>query len=410
MKTAHALFERFHTIQNILSYLKQRPVNPVDEQYVYDFEKAFITFKYQRVWCPLKQQVVTLNHIEFQKDTLLSQLASKSLSRDLAEISSLSGDALERDLLLKHFKDSRLHFLGPVVPADIARELAEGRLDPSTHKSFEDFEFLFDPRELCLEEIQNLGYRKISELLNPNKKKFVMPEPEDRLFLNLTLEFNEDAACDDEARQRELDEAAKKDPIQSLLRLLVSPGKKQAGFGALTSTTASAGDKDDSLTPSPLKTRSKGIFSSASKASQIKSAIADPSSSDECHGEVESGETAPDEVYSLRKRSGRLRSELDGAEDAEDLRDVRRKMNFNNYLPEDQQQYPKNIAPKAFLPSKQSHLQSVASKMRDSMRSSHIQDMLRSKREQMLTRLQTSVSNPSPHSLSFFGSGSGPSN
>lgn len=404
MKTAHSLFEKFHTIQNILSYLKQRPVNPVDDQYVFDFEKAYLTFKYQRVWCPVKKEVVTLNHIEFQKDSLMTQLASKSLSRDLAEISALSAEALERDLLLKHYKDSKLYFLGPVIDHAVAKDLAEGKLDPATHQPFEDFEFLFDPRELCLEEIQNLGYRKISELLNPNKKKFVMPEPEDMLFLNLNLDFDEEAACNDEERQRQLDEASKNDPVQSLLRLLVSPGKVKEPFGAFSSTNASAREKVESMTPSPLKSRSKGLFGSASKASQIKSARVETSSGDEGLGEAESGETAPEEVYSLRKRTGKNRPDLQDLDDQDDLKDVCRKMNFNQYLPEDKQSYTKKGQVVANLPSKQSNLQNVASKMRDGLRSSSIQDILRSKRQQILSRLKTSVCEPTSHTLSLFGS------
>ena len=66
-KTAHALFEKFRSVQNVLTYLQQRPKHPVDEAYVLGFERAYLAFRYQRVWCPLQRAVVSLNDFEFAK-------------------------------------------------------------------------------------------------------------------------------------------------------------------------------------------------------------------------------------------------------------------------------------------------------------------------------------------------------
>jgi hypothetical protein len=219
VKTAHSLFEKFHSIQNVLSYLLQRKTNPVDYDYVESFERAYLAFRYQKVWCPVKRQVVSLNNFEFNRDELVENLADKKITTDLSRLAALAGDILERHLLTKHYKLSKLEFLGPFVEPVIAEKLAAGELEPMTHKEFEPVQFSFDPRELTTTQIQNLGFRKIAENLLPKKPKELVPfEP---CLVNLTIDFNEDAIGNVDERDKRLSEEAAKDPQQVLFRSLI---------------------------------------------------------------------------------------------------------------------------------------------------------------------------------------------
>ena len=226
VKTAHSLFEKFHTIQNVLSYLRKRPKNPVDENFVHAYERAYLAFRYQRVWCPIKREVVTLNDFEFAKQDIAKQLEGKSISKDLSSMAGLGAEALDRELLLKHFNLSLLEFLGPVVDRDIAEKLAMGKIDPITHKEFSEVEFVFDPRELTLQEIQGLGFRKIADSVANKKPRGEYTAPYEIGMVNLTVDFDEDAIQHhEENKNQRLDQAAKDDPQQALLRLLVSSKK-----------------------------------------------------------------------------------------------------------------------------------------------------------------------------------------
>lgn len=222
-KTAHALFEKFQTIQNVLTYLQQRAKHPVDDEYVLAFERAYLAFRYQRVWCPLKRAVVSLNDFEFAKLDITKQLDGKSVVKDLSRLAGLGQQSLERELLLKHLKLSLLEFLGPAVDPVVAEQLSQGKLDPVSHKPFAAVEFQFDPRELTLKEIQGLGFRNIAESVLTRKPREGSLQPTEMSIVNLTVEFDEEALNRfDETKHKRLEEGAKSDPQQALLRLLVS--------------------------------------------------------------------------------------------------------------------------------------------------------------------------------------------
>lgn len=197
-----------------------RNTNPVDRDYIEEFERAYLAFKYQRVWCPLKKEVVSLNNFEFLKEDLVKMLQTDQKS--LIEMSSnWTEDQIDKELLIKYFKKTKLSFLGPTVDSHLAELLVEGSLDPSTLKPFVNVEFMFDPRELIPDEIQALGYRRIAEKLIPSKTKLDSNINLGSCMVNLTLDFDEVVENGEAHRLSRINEAAVLDPEQPKLHKLI---------------------------------------------------------------------------------------------------------------------------------------------------------------------------------------------
>lgn len=215
--------QKFQNIQNTLKYLLNRSTNAVDREYVEEFERAYLAFKYQRVWCPEKKEVVSLNNFEFLKTDLVNMLHVEQKS--LIEMpSSWTDEQIDKELLIKYFKKTKLSFLGPTVDSHLAELLVEGQLDPSTQKPFVNVEFVFDPRELIPDEIQALGYRRIAEKLIPSKNKPDLNLNLGSCMVNLTLDFDDVVENSELHRQSRLNEAAVLDPEQPrLLELIHKP-------------------------------------------------------------------------------------------------------------------------------------------------------------------------------------------
>ena len=163
-KTAHTYFKKYGTLNKVLEFIKTNKAKSIDDDYVKNFYKAYLTFRYQRVWCPLKQEIVYLNEIPGEidqqegdsfKDTLIASIENlKAFNKDLVKLNDLE--------LLKFFRneDPDLSFLGPHIEKDKAKSIADCQTDPTTKLLFNDEEMLHNeaiPREKLLELAFNKG-------------------------------------------------------------------------------------------------------------------------------------------------------------------------------------------------------------------------------------------------------------
>ena len=82
----------------------------VPEDYELKFEKAYLTFKLQRVFCPLKKKLVTLNNID------LNDLKQKRENNEhISIIEAVANlESIEDSLLLrKMIEINDIDFIGP---------------------------------------------------------------------------------------------------------------------------------------------------------------------------------------------------------------------------------------------------------------------------------------------------------
>ncbi|XP_024020546.1 exonuclease 1 [Morus notabilis] len=100
LKRAHTLIKRFTTYDKVIKHLRYS-IASVPPLYEESFKKAILTFQHQRVYDPVTEDIV-----------------------HLSEISCDIGDGLD--------------FLGPSIPKDIAKGIAEGDLDPFTNMPFQE--------------------------------------------------------------------------------------------------------------------------------------------------------------------------------------------------------------------------------------------------------------------------------
>ncbi|XP_047940413.1 exonuclease 1 [Salvia hispanica] len=94
LKKAHALMKKFKNHENVIKHLKYNSVD-VTPLYEESFKKAILTFKHQRVYDPISDDIV-------------------HLSEPVA------------------IADEDLDFLGPSLPQHVAKGIAEGDIDPIT--------------------------------------------------------------------------------------------------------------------------------------------------------------------------------------------------------------------------------------------------------------------------------------
>ena len=124
----HAVFHQLYVNYNIsdLSY-----------SYREAFERAYLTFKYQRVFCPVKRRMVSLNSISnmdiFTEDNF------KDLIPDDAELRKRVADFEDLAMLVKYSRTpDGLSFLGPIIEHDLILQIADCVVDPISKQPFEN--------------------------------------------------------------------------------------------------------------------------------------------------------------------------------------------------------------------------------------------------------------------------------
>ncbi|CAO2823458.1 unnamed protein product [Amaranthus hypochondriacus] len=99
LKRAHSLISKFKTFQKVIKHLRYCCV-AVPSLYEESFKKAKLTFRHQRVYDPIKEDIVNLTDVSDNND----------------------GD---------------LDFLGPLLPQQVVRAIAKGELDPISKLPFQ---------------------------------------------------------------------------------------------------------------------------------------------------------------------------------------------------------------------------------------------------------------------------------
>lgn len=162
IKTAHANFEKHKTLENILNHLKRKKKNPIDNDYIDRFYRAYLTFKYQTVWCPQKKRLVSLNNICGVDDLDLDAIKNYVFPQDTDTSDPDFLDTLyDKDLILKYGSKGGLEFLGPKLNQKIAEDLCSCKICPESHLPFENILFNFRDENLTIEDIKTLAYRKV---------------------------------------------------------------------------------------------------------------------------------------------------------------------------------------------------------------------------------------------------------
>ena len=143
------------------------------DELIEKFEKAFLTFRYQVVYCPIEKKLKHFSDITKTK----YKFASKYLNN--------------------------LDFLGTTeVSEDLVKKTTFGEIDPITHLPF-------DFSNLTQEEKENVqeNYLKKKRLLQENKDKILTKEEEDEFNLDINL----DIRGDDEEEEENLNNNSFKD-------------------------------------------------------------------------------------------------------------------------------------------------------------------------------------------------------
>ena len=143
--------------------------NKESEKLEYDeliekFEKAFLTFRYQVVYCPIEKKLKYFSDIKKTK----YKFASKYLNK--------------------------LDFLGTTeVDEEMVKKTTFGEVDPITHLPF-------DFSNLTQEEKENVqeNYLKKKRLLQENKEKILKKEEEDEFNLDINLDYRGDNEEDED--------------------------------------------------------------------------------------------------------------------------------------------------------------------------------------------------------------------
>ena len=117
LKTLHKYFLKYKTLDRVLYALRREANKLITKEYENEFLKAELTFQHQRVYCPIEKCLVSLNPIP----------ENIRCNMDL-----------ETDETFEN-----LDFLGPILDSEIARGVAEGKLNPITFKPF----ILEEPKE-----------------------------------------------------------------------------------------------------------------------------------------------------------------------------------------------------------------------------------------------------------------------
>lgn len=140
-KTAYGLMVMHGTPRKVLAQLLSDKKYNAPDDYKTKFEKAYLTFKFQRVFCPIKKELVSL--IDWDIDDLRRN--GLSLEEFIANGNKLPENDFDLSLLCKLWEMENLHFLGPKLSPNTAKGISNGELNPITKKPYEESDALASP-------------------------------------------------------------------------------------------------------------------------------------------------------------------------------------------------------------------------------------------------------------------------
>ena len=166
-KTAFKLINEHRSFTQVLRSLKIEGKFSIPPDYQENFEKAFLIFRFQRVYCPILKKLVYLNEMDIEKFKKDYQYNIESLENgeNLA-----SNNLLEPHLLLKLINLKDLNFLGKNMSDKIAQRIANSELNPITLTAFEnDIKF----KDNCFKKNSKQIFINSKYSKNNNKDKII---------------------------------------------------------------------------------------------------------------------------------------------------------------------------------------------------------------------------------------------
>jgi exonuclease-1 len=106
-KAFRLVYENGNDLKNIVKKIRREGKLLIPPDYEKNFEKAFLTFKFQYVFCPEKRQLIHLNN---PKEHTMGELLNTYETKD---------------------------FLGEQMDSDLVLSIARGHVDPITKQSYE---------------------------------------------------------------------------------------------------------------------------------------------------------------------------------------------------------------------------------------------------------------------------------
>ncbi len=139
-------------------------IEDFNQQYIEAFERAYLTFKYQRVYCPLKKKMVSLNtihHMDIFDEEDIKKIDIEDRDTKVSDFDDLA-------LLHKHAsKEPGLTFLGPILADELMVGIATCKVDPISKK-----EFVVSQEPLVVTDRAYDNLRHVASLILPRA-----PEP-----------------------------------------------------------------------------------------------------------------------------------------------------------------------------------------------------------------------------------------
>lgn len=117
-------------LRELRSAAKQVPTD-----YEENFIKAFLTFRFQRVYCPRKKQCVMLNDVDIPSYVKqeLAKIKQADMSFEEIQITEWADEILDQYLLEEVDNNPRnMSFVGQDYPAETIIKIAEGFIHPCT--------------------------------------------------------------------------------------------------------------------------------------------------------------------------------------------------------------------------------------------------------------------------------------
>ena len=133
-KKAYSVFtNNMKKMKYVFNALRTGSAQEFNKNYVEAFEKAYLSFKYQRVFCPVKNKMVSLNSIKemdiFTEDDL-KMIEIEDMGKRVEEFEDLA-------LLVKYSRSEQgISFLGPVIPAHTMRDISRCIICPISKERF----------------------------------------------------------------------------------------------------------------------------------------------------------------------------------------------------------------------------------------------------------------------------------
>jgi 5'-3' exonuclease len=146
-KKAYTFFAKYGNVNKVLNALADR----LEDNYYDKFLCAYIAFKYQRVFCPNKKQIVCLNTFKVEELSLYNSFDYHAAQRSIQFFGSLD-------------------FIGKDLDTRVANDLAACRIDPITKK-------IFVPMDQIEFMVNKNNRQSFKSLIKQSASKKPLPEP-----------------------------------------------------------------------------------------------------------------------------------------------------------------------------------------------------------------------------------------